>query len=330
MLFFRSTLSQGPHADPKSPSFGLLGSGREFRAVYYGDDNARGGVQRDRNRGHAQVGPLGRADPPHHPGQFPHDRPQGLSAGADRGADLQNSGWRHYYNLDYVDYCPHMQAWLWCTYLWLYDKTRYEPLLERARSGLTMMMKAYPNWRLEANRVEQERCRMLLAAGVAGSRRRYARTSSMARHDRPLRHRPAGRQRGDPADSRHDRGLERRLRDGRMCTDAPGRRPGDRRALYASISHSSACTRRPPPRANARYAQSAAKMADFFIRTQTKSESHPELDGTWYRGFDFKKWDYWASDGDAGWGVWTNEIGWTHSWITATLALRHMKTSLWN
>ena len=51
-----------------------------------------------------------------------------------------------------------------------------------------------------------------------------------------------------------------------------------------------------------RYAQSAAKMADFFIRTQTRSEAHPELDGTWYRGFDFKKWDYWASDGDCGLG----------------------------
>ena len=78
-----------------------------------------------------------------------------------------------------------------------------------------------------------------------------------------------------------------------------------------------------------RYAQSAARMADFFIRTQTRSEAHPELDGTWYRGFDFQKWDYWASDGDAGWGVWTNEIGWTHSWITTTLALRQRKTSLW-
>ena len=78
-----------------------------------------------------------------------------------------------------------------------------------------------------------------------------------------------------------------------------------------------------------RYGQSAAKMADFFIRIQTRSETRPELDGTWYRGFDYRKWDYWGSDGDAGWGIWTNEIGWTHSWITATLALREMNTSLW-
>ena len=56
---------------------------------------------------------------------------------------------------------------------------------------------------------------------------------------------------------------------------------------------------------NPEYARVADKMAAFFIRTQTQSEIHPELDGTWYRSFDFDKWEYWGSDGDAGWGVWT-------------------------
>jgi hypothetical protein len=190
-------------------------------------------------------------------------------------------------------------------------------------------MKAYPNWRLEANRVETERCRMLLplawlvrvedtpehrgwldtiaryvitrqdASGaipqipgaVVGSNDGYGTAECALTH-----------QAGDPA------------------TDA----------LYAinfaliGMHEAAAAT------GEARYAQSATKMADFFIRTQTRSQSHPELDGTWYRGFDFKKWDYWASDGDAGWGVWTNEIGWTHSWITTALALRQMNTSLWD
>ena len=80
---------------------------------------------------------------------------------------------------------------------------------------------------------------------------------------------------------------------------------------------------------NKEYAKSAEMMADFFIRTQTQSQKHQELDGTWYRGFDFQKWEYWGSDGDLGWGVMTNEIGWTHSWITATMALREMGTTLW-
>jgi hypothetical protein len=78
------------------------------------------------------------------------------------------------------------------------------------------------------------------------------------------------------------------------------------------------------------YARAADRLADFLIRVQTRSETHPELDGTWYRGFDFRRWDYWGSDGDAGWGVWSTETGWTHSWITATLALRQLQTSLWD
>ena len=76
--------------------------------------------------------------------------------------ELQQNGWRHYFNSEFVDYCPHMKSWIWSTYLWLYAQTGFDPLLERARTGLRMMMAAYPNWRLEANRVEQERCRMLL------------------------------------------------------------------------------------------------------------------------------------------------------------------------
>ena len=71
-------------------------------------------------------------------------------------------------------------------------------------------------------------------------------------------------------------------------------------------------------------------MAKFLIRAQTQSEARPELSGTWFRAFDFGKWDYWGSDGDWGWGVWTNEIGWTHSWITTMLAIREMKTNLWD
>ena len=78
-----------------------------------------------------------------------------------------------------------------------------------------------------------------------------------------------------------------------------------------------------------RYAEAAERMAEFLIRAQTQSEARPELSGTWFRAFDFQRWDYWGSDGDAGWGVWSTETGWTHSWITATLALRQMKTSLW-
>jgi hypothetical protein len=29
---------------------------------------------------------------------------------------------------------------------------------------------------------------------------------------------------------------------------------------------------------------------------QVRSEGRPELDGAWFRAFDFKRWEYWASN----------------------------------
>jgi hypothetical protein len=78
------------------------------------------------------------------------------------------------------------------------------------------------------------------------------------------------------------------------------------------------------------FAEAAGKLARFLCRIQVRSETHPELDGGWFRAFDFNRWDYWASNADHGWGAWSIESGWTQSWITATLAMRQMKTSLWD
>ena len=71
-------------------------------------------------------------------------------------------------------------------------------------------------------------------------------------------------------------------------------------------------------------------LAEFLCRIQISSKKHPELDGAWCRAFDFDKWDYWGSSADAGWGVWSIESGWTQSWIVSVLAMRQMKTNLWD
>ena len=77
------------------------------------------------------------------------------------------------------------------------------------------------------------------------------------------------------------------------------------------------------------YADAEDKLAKYLCRIQVRSEKHPELDGAWYRGFNFRNWDYWASNSDWEWGPWCTETGWTQPWIAGTLALRQMKTSLW-
>ena len=77
------------------------------------------------------------------------------------------------------------------------------------------------------------------------------------------------------------------------------------------------------------YTQASDKLAQLLMRIQVRSEEQPEVDGAWFRGFDYRKWDYWASNADWGWGPWAAETGWIQSWITSVLALRHMRTSFW-
>jgi hypothetical protein len=46
------------------------------------------------------------------------------------------------------------------------------------------------------------------------------------------------------------------------------------------------------------YAEAEEKLARFLCRIQVRAEAYPELDGAWYRAFDFRRWDYWASSAD--------------------------------
>jgi hypothetical protein len=74
----------------------------------------------------------------------------------------------------------------------------------------------------------------------------------------------------------------------------------------------------------------ADRLAAFLVRVQVQSETHPELDGGWFRAFDYRQWEYWGSNADAGWGAWSIEVGWTQGWISTVLALRELGLNLWD
>lgn len=77
------------------------------------------------------------------------------------------------------------------------------------------------------------------------------------------------------------------------------------------------------------YGDAESKLVEFLCRVQVKSETQPQLDGGWFRGFDYRRWDYWGSDADIGWSVYSMETGWISGEILSVLALRQLKTSLW-
>jgi hypothetical protein len=40
----------------------------------------------------------------------------------------------------------------------------------------------------------------------------------------------------------------------------------------------------------------------------------PCLNGTWFRAFDDRRWEPWASAVDIGWDPWAIESGWGQAW----------------
>ena len=74
----------------------------------------------------------------------------------------------------------------------------------------------------------------------------------------------------------------------------------------------------------------ADSLGDFLVRIQARSEEHKSVDGAWFRAFNYRDWDYWASNADAGWGAQSTLTGWIQSWIITTLALLEEGTSYWD
>lgn len=46
---------------------------------------------------------------------------------------------------------------------------------------------------------------------------------------------------------------------------------------------------------NATIKQYEDKLADYVVRIQARSTEHPSLDGSFFRAFDYKKWEAWGS-----------------------------------
>lgn len=78
------------------------------------------------------------------------------------------------------------------------------------------------------------------------------------------------------------------------------------------------------------YLKAVNRMRDFLVRIQVRSDKFKNVDGAWFRAFNYQDWNYWASNADAGWGVWSTLTGWIQSWIIGTQYLMEKNTSLWD
>lgn len=336
-IYFHSDFAGGPRGNPDSPSFGLVRwHNSDGDGVYYGDDNARSmlgtiatAALLNESRWDESVLRCLLAN-------LRTTGPLGFRSGRLTEKVLQEKGWRHFWTTERTHFAPHYESWLWACFLWAYQQTQFKPFLERARTAIHMTMAVYPDqWRW-TNGFQQERARLLLSLSW------LVRVDDTAQHRQWLRTIAQDMLKAQDACGaiREELGVSDRGSYGVPKTneaygtaEAPLiQENGDplcdllytTNFAFIGLHEAGAAT------GEAFYKEAEDRLADFLCRIQIVSQERPELDGAWFRAFDFGRWDYWASNADLGWGAWSIESGWTQGWITAVLSLRHLRTSFWD
>lgn len=336
-VFFHSDVTKGPRDDPESPAYGLMSWDiTANHGVYYGDDNARGmlsawaaGALLDTDRWDRKIMRCMLAN-------LRTTGPSGFRGGRIDQGPLDKNGWRHYFTTDRVNPAPHYESYLWACYLLAYRETGYRPFLDRAKTAIGICMERYPDGWVWTNGLQQERARLMLCLAW------------LVRIEDTQTHRDwLGRIAGDLLEAQAECGAIREelgpegkghyappaSNEAYGVTEAPLiQENGDPLCdlLYTTNFAFLALHEAAAATGDAGYKAAEDRLAQFLCRVQVRSETHPELDGAWFRAFDFERWEYWASNADAGWGAWSIESGWTCGWITAVFGLRAMDTSLWD
>ncbi len=333
---FDGRVQTGTYDDPASPSYALMRWSEGSMQVYFADDNGR-----------SVMGVLAAAAAL---GQSRWDRrlvatilanfrvsgPDALQGHNLWEPLIHKYGWQHYWRTDQASLSPHFEAWILACYLWLYDKTGHAPLLERTRRGIRRLMRAYPHQWHWTNGIQQERARMLLPLAW------LVRVEDTPEHrqwlDRMAQDMLASQdacgaireELGDPRQGLYGapRSNERYGKSEAPLIQTNGDPVAD--MLYTSNFALLSLTEAAAATGDAKLHRAADRLADFLLRIQTRSEARPELDGTWFRAFDFARWEHWASNADAGWGAWCTETGWTHGWIMTMLTLRQRGIDFWS
>ncbi len=229
-VYFNSPLNGGPRADPKSPSYGLLSfySSGGGLGTYFPNDNAKANLATMTT---AAVLKTDRWDEPLLRtilANFRVTGALGFRTGGPYSETMLQEGLAVLRRATIHYPWPQREGWAWAVYLWLYDKTRYEPLLERALADLDHHG-AEPRRLALGNQPETDGARAhAAAAGLAAAGARYARAPPLVPPDR---RRPAGvsGRLGRIAGGAGRRAqIERGVRPCRDDRDVPDGRPGGR------------------------------------------------------------------------------------------------------
>ncbi len=334
-LFNSDTFKTSSSKDPEMSSYGLLGWAATRPSRYYGDDNARillGSILSSQmmknNKWDTQILELILAN-------FRTSGENGFRGGALNGKDIDEKTWQILMQGEFENIAPHYESWLWATYLWLYDKTGYRPLLVKAKNAIEITMANYPSHWKWTNGIQQERARMILPLAwlVRVEDTKEHRNWLNAICDDLLKNQvEEGALREELGEGSKGRYGAPKSNEDYGHAEAPvihtnGEPIAD--MLYTSNFAFFALNEAAQATQNPIYLEAVDKLAEFLVRIQSSSSGHRDLDGCWFRAFDYKNWEYYGSNADHGWGAWGTLTGWTQSFITTTLALKLKKTSYW-
>ncbi len=336
---FNSEARRGARADPNHGAYGLIAWGVDHPAwlkANYGDDNAR---QMMGILATAAITNSARWNKALCTCMLANLRTTGvLGFRSDRidVGPLAENGWVPYFKSETVRIAPHYQAYLWACFLWAYQHTGDELFYIRTEKAIRRTMESYPDDWSWTNGMSQEIARMILPLAWlvrVKDTPEHRQWLHMIVSDLIALQQPCGAIREQlgrpgkgmyppPASNQDYGGTEASLiqQNGDPVCDL----------LYTTnfaflgLHEAVAATGEPV------YREAEDELARFLCRIQVSSQSHPELDGTWFRAFDFQRWEHWGSDADAGWGAWCAITGWIHSWVTSVMTMRQMNTSLWD
>ena len=331
-VFNGSGFYKGTRSDPSHPAFGLASWSLDGLESFWGDDNARAMLSLGTTsallndpRWNAFLARCMIAN-------LRTTGTNGFREECVRESDLQKRGWESYWNASPVKLSPHFESWLWACFFWAYQQTHFPPLLERSKTGISQMMKAYPDkwdWCIRSGSIERARFLLPLAWLV--------RVEDTPEHRQWLR-----RIASDLIELQDACGAIREIIGNGGHGTASNSEYGTRETSLIQNNGDPVCDmlytcnfgllglhEAAAATGEDFYAKAEDRLAQFLCRIQIKSKQHPELDGAWYRAFHYQRWEYWASNADWEWGPWCTESGWTQPWIAGTLALRHKNISLW-
>lgn len=344
-VYFNSRMRQGPRNDPNNSEFGFIDWFQredDNKGVYYADDNARVVMGTLVTSAALKTNKWDESIVANILANFRATsiytgfKPRRLDGSPKNGNTLAK-GWRFYHNAkDYYHFAPHYQSWIMAMYLWMYNKTKYEPLLKIAKLGIENMMKAYPEEWHWTNGLQQERARMILPLAW------LLRVEDTSEHRKWLDQMvydllsfqdESGAIREDLGNVGHGKYAPPKSNKAYGTNEAPLiQENGDPIAdmLYTSNFAFLSLTEAAAVTGDEKIKNALNKLSDFMVKIQVRSDSHPELDGAWFRAFEFNRWEYWGSNADLGWGVWSTETGWTQGWITTMLMMQELNTNFWD